>query len=112
MCRGSRLQLLPFPPSAGAGRGPVPLYDGVTEAVNARDTAFSDERLERSLSALHGSVISEIVNGVMAEVRRFTEEAPQSDDMTMMIHYKGKQRGQTASIVFPEIFYEHLQRGG
>jgi phosphoserine phosphatase RsbU/P len=67
--------------------------DGVTEAMNLREEIYSDQRLEQSLSALRGSGIREIVGGVMAEVRLFTGEAPQSDDITMMlIQYHGKQR--------------------
>jgi sigma-B regulation protein RsbU (phosphoserine phosphatase) len=67
---------------------------GVTEAMNSRDNAFLDERLERCLSALQGSGIREIVNRITADVRRFTEEARQSDDITMMmVRYNGKQRG-------------------
>jgi sigma-B regulation protein RsbU (phosphoserine phosphatase) len=68
--------------------------DGVTEAMNGQDEAFSDERLERLLSALDGSGIRESVDKVMTDIRSFTGEAPQSDDITMMmIQYNGKQRG-------------------
>jgi sigma-B regulation protein RsbU (phosphoserine phosphatase) len=71
--------------------------DGVTEAMNGRDEAFSDERLARSLSALHGRGIRESVEGIMTHIRSFTGEAPQSDDITMMlIQYNGKQKGGTA----------------
>ena len=66
--------------------------DGVTEAMNGRDEAFSDERLERNLAALDGSGIRESVDKVMTDIRTFTGEAPQSDDITMMmIRYNGKK---------------------
>jgi sigma-B regulation protein RsbU (phosphoserine phosphatase) len=65
--------------------------DGVTEAMNLQDEAFSDDRLERNLSALQGSGIREYVNGIMADIRSFTGEAPRSDDITMMmLRYNGK----------------------
>lgn len=68
--------------------------DGVTEAMDSSDRAFSEERLKRCLSALDGRGIRETVDGVMAEVRRFTGQAPQSDDITMMmVRYHGAKRG-------------------
>ncbi|MDD2336926.1 MAG: SpoIIE family protein phosphatase [Geobacteraceae bacterium] len=67
--------------------------DGVTEAMNTREEIFSDERLERNLSAVQGRDLRENVERIMASIRAFCGEAPQSDDITiMMIHYKGKQR--------------------
>jgi sigma-B regulation protein RsbU (phosphoserine phosphatase) len=68
--------------------------DGVTEAMNGQDEAFSDERLERNMCALQARGLREIVDGIMASIRSFTGGAPQSDDITMMmIQYNGKQRG-------------------
>lgn len=64
--------------------------DGVTEAMNLHEELFSDGRLEQDLSAIQGSEIKDIVSGTMANIRAFTGEAPQSDDITMMmIQYKG-----------------------
>ncbi|HTP66572.1 MAG TPA: SpoIIE family protein phosphatase [Geobacteraceae bacterium] len=59
--------------------------DGVTEAMNDRDEAFSDGRLERGLSSLRGTTIRASIDGIMAQVRSFTGGAPQSDDITMMM---------------------------
>jgi sigma-B regulation protein RsbU (phosphoserine phosphatase) len=65
--------------------------DGVNEAMNAQEEAFSDDRLEQSLVALQGSGIKDVVFGIMANIRAFTGDAPQSDDITMMmIQYRGK----------------------
>jgi sigma-B regulation protein RsbU (phosphoserine phosphatase) len=64
--------------------------DGVTEAMNSRDEAYSEETLERYLATLHGSGIRESVENVVTNIRSFTGEAPQSDDITMMmIRYNG-----------------------
>lgn len=65
--------------------------DGVNEAINAREEAFSNDRLERRLRALQGYEIKDVVFGIMADVRAFTGEAPQFDDITMMvIQYRGE----------------------
>jgi len=64
--------------------------DGVTEAMNEQEEIFSDQRLERSLSALQGSGLRAGVEEIMANIRAFSGAAPQSDDITlMMIHYNG-----------------------
>ncbi|MEI8356174.1 MAG: SpoIIE family protein phosphatase [Deltaproteobacteria bacterium] len=66
--------------------------DGVTEAMNERQEIFSDERLEQNLSALQGSGVRENVDRIMANIRSFTGEEPQSDDITiMMIRYNGRE---------------------
>lgn len=66
--------------------------DGVTEAMNEQEEVFSDQRLERCLSAVRGAGIRESVDGIMACIRAFTGAAPRSDDITlMMIQYNGRQ---------------------
>lgn len=67
--------------------------DGVTEAMNSRDELFSSERLEQELARAGGKGLRESVATVMEAVRRFSGEAPQSDDITMMmVHYRGKRK--------------------
>jgi sigma-B regulation protein RsbU (phosphoserine phosphatase) len=64
--------------------------DGVNEAMNANQEIFSDERLQCTLSDLNGRPVKEVVYRVMADIRSFTGDAPQSDDITMMmIQYCG-----------------------
>lgn len=65
--------------------------DGVNEAMNAQEEAFSNDRLERNLLALQGTGTKEVVSGITGNVRAFTGDTPQSDDITiMMIQYRGK----------------------
>jgi sigma-B regulation protein RsbU (phosphoserine phosphatase) len=64
--------------------------DGVTEAMNPSDELFSEDRLERDLAAVANRDIREGIQAVMASIRRFTDGAAQSDDITMMmIRYSG-----------------------
>ncbi len=66
--------------------------DGVTEAMNVSEECYSDERLERELAGLGGCGIRGGIDGIMADIRLFTGDAPQYDDITMMmVQYNGKQ---------------------
>lgn len=59
--------------------------DGVTEAANLEEDLFSEKRLRDDLSALRKKPIKDIVSSLMQEIEDFSQEAPQADDITMMI---------------------------
>lgn len=59
--------------------------DGVTEAANLEEELFSEKRLRDDLSALRKKPIKDIVSSLMQEIEDFSQEAPQADDITMMI---------------------------
>ena len=64
--------------------------DGVTEAMNKKEELFSQERLEHCVSALRDRPLEKIVFGIMREVRSFSHEVEQTDDITILIlKYKG-----------------------
>ncbi len=66
--------------------------DGVTEAMNVNEECYSDARLERKLAGLGGRGIRGGIEGIMADIRLFTGDAPQSDDITMMmVQYNGSK---------------------
>jgi len=58
--------------------------DGVTEAVDGAGDFFSDERLCQLLQQSNSSPLTEIVQGVINEVKRFSTGVPQSDDITVL----------------------------
>ncbi len=60
--------------------------DGLTEAMNASYEQFSDKRVERVLSDCCEKNLSprQILDTVWEEVHAFVQEAPQSDDLTML----------------------------
>ncbi len=59
--------------------------DGVTEAVNNKRELFNTERL-RDVVRRHAHASAEhLVEAVLNEVRHFTEGAPQSDDITLLV---------------------------
>ncbi len=59
--------------------------DGVTEAFNASDEAYDEKRLEALLPKLAGKDSQSVIDGVLADVRDFVVDAPQSDDITMLV---------------------------
>ena len=58
--------------------------DGITEAINAEDTFFSEKRLEQTIRNLHKGSSREIVEGILKRVENFSEGRPQADDITLM----------------------------
>lgn len=58
--------------------------DGVTDAVNARGSVFGSDRLHKLPVNSAGSA-SDILARLMAELDRFTNATPQSDDRTVVV---------------------------
>lgn len=58
--------------------------DGITEAFNARDDEFGEERLLEALHTHRASSPCEIVAAILDEVRRFSPQE-QHDDMTLIV---------------------------
>jgi sigma-B regulation protein RsbU (phosphoserine phosphatase) len=73
-----------------AGDGLLLYTDGVTEAFDAAGTMFDEARLERSLQAVSGGPIDEIVKKILHDVRSYKGSAAQSDDITLLaLRYLG-----------------------
>jgi len=63
--------------------------DGVTEALDARNELFSEERLIETVAGCWKTPAKGVVEAVMDAVRSFAGSTPQSDDITvMMIRYR------------------------
>jgi len=58
--------------------------DGVPEALDAAEAAFSDARLEAFLGASRGASARELVEGSLAALEEFVGAAPQFDDITVL----------------------------
>ena len=63
----------------------VTYTDGVTEAENIDHQQFGESRLEETLAGLKGATSEAIVTAVNAKVKEFAGEAPQSDDITLLV---------------------------
>lgn len=58
--------------------------DGVTEATNAYEELYGEERLRFTLNASINANAEGICQAVQEDVERFVGEAPQFDDITML----------------------------
>ena len=63
----------------------VAFSDGVTEAMNEGGDEFTDDGLLASIAANPGRSPQQVIDGVIADVRRFCGDATQSDDLTILI---------------------------
>ena len=66
--------------------------DGVPEATNASGKLFGNERMLRALNKNPEAGAEELIQAVRSEIDRFVGDAPQFDDITMlMLEYHGAQ---------------------
>ena len=71
--------------------------DGITEAEDAENRLFSSAALNALLRRQSSNVPSDIISSVLQNVRDFTGEQPQSDDITLMVvRYDGVPTQQSA----------------
>jgi phosphoserine phosphatase RsbU/P len=64
--------------------------DGVSEAANSADELFEESRLRRIIEEFKGQTVEEMADAIRDAVKAFTEGAPQSDDITLLIvQHKG-----------------------
>lgn len=59
--------------------------DGVTEAMNSREELFTEPRLEEILAPLAKQPVCDIAEQIMIEIDTFADDAPQTDDITMLV---------------------------
>jgi len=59
--------------------------DGVTEALNAAEEQFTNDRLESYLGGVSRDPAAAVVEGTLAAVDAFVGDAPQFDDITVML---------------------------
>jgi sigma-B regulation protein RsbU (phosphoserine phosphatase) len=68
----------------GAGDAVVLYTDGVTEAWHPRNGDYGINRLTAALVAAPGRA-GELLAHVEADLNSFTEDAPQQDDVTLLV---------------------------
>ncbi len=65
--------------------------DGITEATNAQEELYGEERLLEILKKVQGSSSKEILEKVRSDIDSFVQQAPQFDDITMLeMAFKGR----------------------
>jgi sigma-B regulation protein RsbU (phosphoserine phosphatase) len=63
----------------------VGFTDGVSEAMNANDEEFEEERLIETVRACRGLPATEIIDRLMSAADAFAAGAPQHDDTTLVV---------------------------
>jgi serine phosphatase RsbU (regulator of sigma subunit) len=64
--------------------------DGVSEAANSRNELFEEARLRKIMESFTGDSVDGLAESIKEGMRAFTEGAPQSDDITILVvQYKG-----------------------
>lgn len=72
------------------GDGLLLYTDGVTEAFDAAGNEFSNERLQVLLDRSRALPVQTLVTGIFKAIRKFSQDAPQSDDITVLaLRYPG-----------------------
>ncbi len=92
---------LPIPPGLAVGLMESPTYvtetmslesgtvllaytDGLTDALNVNQEAYSGERLKRVLTSLDSCDVTTVVNQILKDIERFSGGAEQFDDLTLL----------------------------
>jgi sigma-B regulation protein RsbU (phosphoserine phosphatase) len=58
--------------------------DGVPEALDSHQKFYTLERLKRTITPIMSKPVKEIVNGIVSNLKEFTNQAVQSDDITIL----------------------------
>ena len=69
----------------GPGDALVLYTDGLSEARNRADEEYGPERLTRLLKGAHGQAPDGVTSTCLADLERFLDGAPKSDDVTLMV---------------------------
>ncbi len=75
--------------------------DGVTEAMNADEKLFGDERLEQTLEIYQNMNPRSVGVGIRRAITDFTLDAEQNDDITMLILKYGVPPEKRAVMILP-----------
>lgn len=59
--------------------------DGVSEAMNSEGVDYTEERLEKILREVRQSSPQQILDHIRDELQLYTQDTPQSDDITMVV---------------------------
>jgi sigma-B regulation protein RsbU (phosphoserine phosphatase) len=59
--------------------------DGISESTNAADEEFGEERIARILLNNRERTATQIIDAIVHEARHYSGDAPQRDDMTLLV---------------------------
>jgi sigma-B regulation protein RsbU (phosphoserine phosphatase) len=100
---GPVVGLLPFAPyteqrlQLAPGDLLVTYTDGISEAMTRDEEEWGEERMMLAAAAAREGSAEEVLQAIFAEADRFTDGAPQHDDMTLLILKLDPARTEAAS---------------
>lgn len=59
--------------------------DGITEAINANQELFGEERLLATIRSHRDATANELIDHIVAAVKAYSGPTPQADDMTLVV---------------------------
>ncbi|MCF7803732.1 MAG: SpoIIE family protein phosphatase [Candidatus Marinimicrobia bacterium] len=74
-------EMLDFAP----GDSLVIYSDGITDAMNEEEEHFGEDRFEEALKKHHTKSAEELIEVVIESIQKFVGDAPQLDDMTLLV---------------------------
>jgi sigma-B regulation protein RsbU (phosphoserine phosphatase) len=85
--RGELFERLLVEQTLPLGHGDLMLFftDGISEAMNAESDCFGESRLARLVEEHGDLALEELRERILREIQSFVGEAPQHDDMTMIL---------------------------
>jgi sigma-B regulation protein RsbU (phosphoserine phosphatase) len=63
----------------------VAFTDGISEAMNAKDEEWDEDRLIQAICECGGFTAREVIDHILKRVDAFTAAAQQHDDMTLLV---------------------------
>ena len=68
----------------------VVFSDGITEAMNEAEDEYGEERLFELIKQHNNLTSEKLAHEILTDVRKFTKEVPQMDDITIMVIKRSK----------------------
>ena len=85
--------------------------DGVTEATNAGNELYGEERLEKKLNSVLSTDAETLCREVKKDIEEFVGDAPQFDDITMLcLNYKGDKGGKNMKEMTTTATLENIEK--
>jgi serine phosphatase RsbU (regulator of sigma subunit) len=63
----------------------VAFTDGISEAMNAEESEWGEERLTATIQSSRTRGATDLIRSIMVDVDRYVADAPQYDDMTLVV---------------------------
>ena len=73
--------------------------DGITEAMNDKNEMYGEQRLKDALNKINNeNDVKEIISEIRQNIKKYTDNAPQSDDITMLCFKYNGQKNENSKI--------------